>query len=213
MSDFCSSLEPQFLFDGPSSKALDMYNSMPTQLLLPIITLNTSVHLVKWIVRFRMVVMRMTEWMASGCDTHESNATVMLQQDFDKSCDSAAAIIDMVFAMPKSHTNFYWFVICAGTDDCRPCADTDRYLEPLPVYAFHILFAAIMHNPASTRDGHYMELMSMVVESTVSSAGSVNPLFADAHLTHFLTFFARTARLAIRNAKSQRNSSISGSAG
>jgi hypothetical protein len=63
------------------------------------------------------------------------------------------------------------------------------------------LFSAIIYNPIAKSAAKYMELISVVVESTVHGVGSRNQLIADPHLTYFLAFFARTARMAMRNWK------------
>jgi hypothetical protein len=46
-----------------------------------------------------------------------------------------------------------------------------------------------------------MELMSIVVEGTVGGIFAGHPLISQPDMTRFLTFFSRTARLAIRRAK------------
>jgi hypothetical protein len=46
-----------------------------------------------------------------------------------------------------------------------------------------------------------MELMSIVVEGTVGGIFDGHPLISQPDMTRFLTFFSRTARLAIRRAK------------
>lgn len=79
-----------------------------------------------------------------------------------------------------------------------------RYFAPLPVYAFYVLFLAILHEPLAPESSEYMELMSVVVESTVHGVSTTNPLLSDKHLTHFLAFFSRTARMAITMAKKEK---------
>lgn len=46
-----------------------------------------------------------------------------------------------------------------------------------------------------------MAVMSGVIESTVDGFFVHNPLISDKHLTHYLTFFSRTARMALRRSK------------
>jgi hypothetical protein len=89
------------------------------------------------------------------------------------------------------------------SDEC-----SRRYFAPLCVYAFYVLFLAILHEPLGSQSGEYMELMSVVVEGTVQSVSTTHPLIADKHLTHFLAFFARTARMAITQARNEKRKGL-----
>lgn len=92
-------------------------------------------------------------------------------------------------------------ILVGPTSKQLSASNIDRYLKPLPVFALYVLFNAVLHEPASAKSGEYMEVMSIVVESTVQGMDSSDSIIADKHLTHFVTFFARTARMAIKRAK------------
>ena len=64
-----------------------------------------------------------------------------------------------------------------------------------------MLFFGIIIWPSCKKADIYMELLSIVVESTVYGIDRPNPLILDLHFTHYLTFFTRCARSALLQAK------------
>jgi hypothetical protein len=66
------------------------------------------------------------------------------------------------------------------------------------------MFHAVLECPNVPRSEYYMGEMSSLIEHTVDGFFVHDALISDKHLTHFLTFFARTARMALRRAKDMK---------
>ncbi|KIW84917.1 hypothetical protein Z517_00305 [Fonsecaea pedrosoi CBS 271.37] len=182
ISKFCDSLDANWLLKS-GNEARQISNTSHL-LRLPLLVLNSSICVARWILGMRVLAGKTVQGLkhksSDQLPGHASSET----RDLEKTGEAAALLIRMITALPKDVSNFYW------------------YLEPFPAFALYVLYLAILHNPAVPEASEYMELISIVVESSVHSVDTPRPLLGDPHLTHFLTFFARSARMTITRAKS-----------
>lgn len=158
--------------------------------ILPVAIVQSSVFLAKWVLRLRPIGLKTVQQLQQlRLDVVDlpREPSPSLAEDLDIAAEAAGSLIELVSSLTKDHENFYW------------------YLAPLPVFGLYVLFMSILHQPLGPKANQYMELMSMVVESTVQGANMPRSLISDLHLTHWLAFFSRTARMSLSRAKNAQN--------
>ena len=76
---------------------------------MPIVTLNTSIQIARWIVRLRLITAKIAKAMISEqCLDLQTGSSLDLHQDFDMVCEAAATLIEMNSALPKDRVNHNW---------------------------------------------------------------------------------------------------------
>ncbi|KIW77778.1 hypothetical protein Z517_07611 [Fonsecaea pedrosoi CBS 271.37] len=184
ISQFSSSVNQDWVLDP--SVGMEKFLAVPLTLQFPVALLNTSVFWIQSILRLRLFSLKAAQSLSGTPEAFDLlRDTFPSASDLDAASEAAASLVKLSSVLPKGNINFFW------------------YLQPLPAYAFNVLFLAVLDRPAGPKAHEFMDLMSIVIESTVNTVTAPNASMADLHLTHFLTFFARSARRAIQQAKGQ----------
>lgn len=175
---------------------------------LPHAIVQSNIYIAKWTLRLRSIGLRISqdlEDMKRGIRDAESGRSAAFDEDIRVACGGAANLIRLISSVPEGdYSSAHWYVHRVIFSVQLPpllIFQYERYLAPLPVFALYVLFLGILYRPLHEDSAVRMELMSIVVESTVDGANMPHPLVSDLHLPHFLTFFSRTARIAILRAR------------